>query len=254
MRHGRTDYDRIQDPAANRELLTAYNAAMDTIARGPNGSGTRAARHDEEPGSVWAVLSRLARALTPTLSPLIQPRGVSFNLPAYPIADDEPVFILRAQDVSAPGAVEHWCDMTEHRAKGHADVLAGVRAARAHADNMRVWQTMPANRARVKVADTPPELVDPAIAAALSTPLPPHEPPSLEQFNAAQSAGTTVGHEWPRTKRGDVGTSEGPVSDTGAGGEHMGAPSAGYRKAPPPTTGDQLGGEFGVGPNDAPTR
>ena len=50
-------------------------------------------------------------------------------------ADNEPVFILRAQDTCAADAVDHWAN--------HVQLLGGhpdkVREARELADEMRAW-------------------------------------------------------------------------------------------------------------------
>ena len=53
------------------------------------------------------------------------------------IPDNEPVFMLRAQDIHAPSIVEEYA-MNVEAVEGH-DVNI-VRNARAHAAQMRVWQ------------------------------------------------------------------------------------------------------------------
>jgi len=52
------------------------------------------------------------------------------------IPDDEPVFLLRGQDVAAPDAVEFWANEVE-RYGGRADI---VKSAREQAQKMREWQ------------------------------------------------------------------------------------------------------------------
>lgn len=57
--------------------------------------------------------------------------------PAKLILDDEPVFLLRAKDRTAPAAVEAWANLAE---------IAGARpnivnAARKQANAMREWQS-----------------------------------------------------------------------------------------------------------------
>jgi hypothetical protein len=59
------------------------------------------------------------------------------------IGGDEPVFLLRAKDLSAPAVVEEWARLAE--ASGAPDRAA---AARAQADAMRVWQETPGNYTR----------------------------------------------------------------------------------------------------------
>jgi hypothetical protein len=56
--------------------------------------------------------------------------------PAGVIPEDEPVFLLRAQDVLAPAVVRAWADSAEaNGAEGHM-----VAAARHHARQMERWQ------------------------------------------------------------------------------------------------------------------
>lgn len=52
------------------------------------------------------------------------------------IPEEEPVFLLRAQDFAAPAAVGFWADMAEQM--GAAKNI--VSAARGQADAMRQWQ------------------------------------------------------------------------------------------------------------------
>jgi hypothetical protein len=55
--------------------------------------------------------------------------------PAGLIHDDEPVFLLRGQDIIAPHIVDSWAIMAEHRgASPHI-----VEAAREQARRMREW-------------------------------------------------------------------------------------------------------------------
>lgn len=50
-------------------------------------------------------------------------------------ADDEPLFVLRAQDITAPVAIEEWCRLAE-RLGAPAEKVAH---ARLHAEAMRRW-------------------------------------------------------------------------------------------------------------------
>lgn len=52
------------------------------------------------------------------------------------IADDEPVFLIRAKDVCAPEAVEAWAAIAQ--AEGASPLI--VSTARQHAQRMREWQ------------------------------------------------------------------------------------------------------------------
>jgi hypothetical protein len=56
--------------------------------------------------------------------------------PAHLIPRDEPVFLLRGQDIAAPGTLEYWADRVE--ALGASPEI--VSAARTHAHRMREWQ------------------------------------------------------------------------------------------------------------------
>lgn len=53
------------------------------------------------------------------------------------IPEDEPVFLIRAQDIVGPDVVDRWADWAvEEGAKENI-----VRAARTHAEAMRKWQS-----------------------------------------------------------------------------------------------------------------
>jgi len=54
------------------------------------------------------------------------------------IPDDEPVFLLRAQDKAAPAIVEEWANRAEY--EGASPEI--VQAAREHANTMRAYQAM----------------------------------------------------------------------------------------------------------------
>lgn len=96
MRHGRRDYQRIQDPAANRDLITAFEAA------------TRVLRDFELPAGTpkELALGKALLELHQELRATIQP--VLFDPPANPIRVDEPVFLLRAGDRLAPSVVREY--------------------------------------------------------------------------------------------------------------------------------------------------
>lgn len=67
--------------------------------------------------------------------------------PAGLIAEDEPVFLLRAQDKTAPHIVEAWAQSQE-QIGGDPELIS---FAREHAKRMREWQAR--NSTRVKIAD-----------------------------------------------------------------------------------------------------
>lgn len=144
MLHARTDYRRIQDPATDKELCLAYQAARNALGEGviiADGSASIAAD----------ALHRLVVALEPTLGLIITNDGI--DMPAHPIAADEPVFVLRAADRHAPATVEEWAKLVYDRGKG--DEAMSTSAA-AHARRMRTWQT--ANGS--KRPDAPADVLD----------------------------------------------------------------------------------------------
>lgn len=71
--------------------------------------------------------------------PIQDPRGL--------IPEDEPVFLLRAQDVVAPATVEWWVI----QARQHGALPEIVKAAEAQARVMRKWQ----REHKVKIPDMP---------------------------------------------------------------------------------------------------
>jgi hypothetical protein len=124
MKHARQDYQRIQDPAANAELLSAFDEAMNLVARGHGGMNPEHSR----------VLSKLCRALSPILSPLVTRKTQTISAP---IAADEPVFLLRAKDRHAPDTIRRWAELVYARGKGNGDMSS---MAMDHADTMERWQ------------------------------------------------------------------------------------------------------------------
>lgn len=162
MRHARADYQRIQDPAANAELLAAFQTASNLVARGPR-MATGLQDSTALTREAYTVLSQLTRALHATLGPLIR----TDVPPVTPIGDDEPVFLLRARDRYAPDTVRDWCARSYEQGNG---VDERVRiAVQAVADAMEAYA---AAHGGAKVPDTPEyvALVDPANGATVTTP------------------------------------------------------------------------------------
>lgn len=143
MKHARSDYSRIQDPAANTELLAAYDVAMTAVARGPDAALTSYANAAEELRHVYRVLSTLCRLLTPTLAE--SPLGNG----STPIAVDEPVFVLRARDKFAPNLIRAWARQY-FDATGDGTV---PRALSVHAAEMEVYAN---KKGGAKTPDIPP--------------------------------------------------------------------------------------------------
>jgi hypothetical protein len=71
--------------------------------------------------------------------------------PGRPFGEDEPVFILRARDVTAPDTLRHWA-MRVARAGASPNL---VSAAEEWADRMEAW----GREHGTKVPDTPHELL-----------------------------------------------------------------------------------------------
>jgi hypothetical protein len=65
--------------------------------------------------------------------------------PENKIGEDEPVFLLRAQDLTAPNTLEYWADANQLR--GGDQTLIGM--ARRQANAMREWQNQPQNKRKL---------------------------------------------------------------------------------------------------------
>lgn len=86
------------------------------------------------------------------------------KLPAHELLN-EPVFVLRAQDVAAPHAVDAWCALAE---LAGADQFT-LHGARVIAEQMRLWQET--HFERVKVPDREPDVEDSPSCAECGAPL-----------------------------------------------------------------------------------
>ncbi len=69
--------------------------------------------------------------------------------PEGKIGEDEPVFILRAQDELAPATIDHWSNLLE----AHDGDPRAVKLARDWAQEMRHWQISH----KTKLPDLPQE-------------------------------------------------------------------------------------------------
>lgn len=134
MIHARTDYNRIQDPA---DAHTLKGIAISV-------SAALVERLGFEDGIVEASEVEILEAVEAILREVL----VGDRLGGTPIAADEPVFLLRAQDKAAAGAVRAWA--YHARRLGASSVL--VEAALAHAHTMESWPTR-------KVADADPSVL-----------------------------------------------------------------------------------------------
>lgn len=68
------------------------------------------------------------------------------------VAEDEPVFLLRAKDALAPEVVDFWAWRLEENG---GDQVA-IDAAREHANKMKEWQ----KQNESKLPDTPPDVLN----------------------------------------------------------------------------------------------
>lgn len=75
----------------------------------------------------------------PDYDPIQDPRGL--------IPEDEPVFLLRAQDVTAPAVVDYWV----LKARDAGALRNIVEAAKEQAEAMRKWQ----REHGIKIPDMP---------------------------------------------------------------------------------------------------
>ncbi len=153
MKHADPDYDAIQDTALARQL-----AAL--VLSQPTGS---------------ASLRRLAQDVLG-----IEDGGLGLGKQMIAAGDrtsmvpfDEPVFLIRGQDIVGGEAVRAWADLAE-KVGASADIL---RAARDHADRMDAWRPkkVPDMRPAAPPAATKPEArsPEPPVAAAMPAPMPP---------------------------------------------------------------------------------
>lgn len=118
MQHARDDYNVIQDTTAARKLADLV-LSMDM--------GT-------DKGLVARRLAREVLGITDAgRAPAMTP--ITTNGTTRLIPDDEPVFLLRGQDIFAATTVRHWASLVV--SKGGDPEIA--RVAREHADKMDAW-------------------------------------------------------------------------------------------------------------------
>lgn len=127
MKHARADYDPIQDTTAARELAELI---LDMGMVTEKGQAARQLARQ--------VLGIDDARLQPSLS------AINTNGTTRLIPKDEPVFLIRGQDVVSGDAVRAWADLAE-RSGADAGIL---QIAREHADKMDAWP-------KKKVADLP---------------------------------------------------------------------------------------------------
>ena len=118
MLHARDDYNVIQDTTAARKLADLV-LSMDMAT---------------DKGLVARRLAREVLGITDAgRAPAMNP--ITTNGTTRLIPDDEPVFLVRGQDVNGGGTVRFWAYM----ALGSGADPEIVRIAREHADKMDAW-------------------------------------------------------------------------------------------------------------------
>lgn len=128
MRHARSDYDHIQDLHEIPDLKQAFDACMQMQAWLPSIDVPL-------PSDLREISLRLS-ALLRVLHPLVSDNVTSGR---STIPFDEPVFVLRAKDQTAPSVVRAWARLNQssgpYRADRHGASLI-CQAALAQADRM----------------------------------------------------------------------------------------------------------------------
>jgi hypothetical protein len=126
MKHARASYNgRIAD-LLSPEIRSRLEAAIPLLLAHGN-----PVTEDEQPAE--NEYDTAAEGLRELLGGFDSP--FNYDEHATPIAEDEPVFLLRAQDMTAAPTVEHWAAL-------NIDLVGSeelIRTAREHAALMRAW-------------------------------------------------------------------------------------------------------------------
>lgn len=132
MKHARADYDHIQDGIAARQLAELVLSMGMVTDKGV--AARQLARQ------VLGISDDRLHAETVAITT----NGTTRTIPA-----DEPVFLLRGQDVAAADTVRKWADLSD--ALGADPAITAI--AREHAAKMDAWP-------KKKVADMPQDPTD----------------------------------------------------------------------------------------------
>ena len=124
MKHARSDYEAIQPWPTKRPHFAKQN-----------GNTVEVPVDDPD----WKGIDARAQVSAGLVQPIIP--------------DDEPVFILRAKDITAPEVVRYWCDVQE-REGGDPVVAACIR-------RFSVEMEAYGQEHGAKMPDTPHELLQP---------------------------------------------------------------------------------------------
>lgn len=136
MIHARNDYNRFQDPAtAERPTVAALLVAAQNLAAAARAT----AKLHRTVSRSEAIDVRLEPALQAYDAAVLAYDEVQKTLVSpgsTPIAIDEPVFLLRGQDLASPSTVLYWASLSE----GNGVDPAVVTRVRDWAETMRTWQ------------------------------------------------------------------------------------------------------------------
>lgn len=136
MRHARTDYNRIQDPAATPGLLEALRTLRTFVDR----------LQSDEPITEPINTDEIEAALA-TVEEHFEPYVAVAHLVGTPIAPDEPVLLVRGKDSVAPATARQWAFINK-RLGGENEMSNAIAA---HADVIDAWQRENGS----KLADAP---------------------------------------------------------------------------------------------------
>lgn len=117
MKHARADYDCIQPWPTKRAHIAKQHGHTVNVPI-------------DDPG--WAGIDAAAQLMSGRVQPIIP--------------DDEPVFLIRGQDLAAIPAAEAWCEAA-HELGAEPEIIATVRR---HIELVREWQ-----QTHAKVPDAP---------------------------------------------------------------------------------------------------
>lgn len=130
MKHGRPDFNRIQDPAAEPGVYHVIGAIADACA--PAAAGSEAERLEALGRAVMTALAK-HRVTMRQLEEFGARATQGFGM--RPIGADEPVFLIRGRDRAAVRAIRHYAEIAD--SLGSRAVSQGAHRM---AEEIAVWQ------------------------------------------------------------------------------------------------------------------
>ena len=130
MKHGRPDYNRIQDPAAEPAIYEFIGAI--SLACSPTDAKSEGERLEQLGRAVMTALCerRITLRQLDEFAARARP-GVGMR----PIAKDEPVFLIRGRDRAAVRAIRHYAEIAD--SLGARAVSQGAHKI---AEEIAIWQ------------------------------------------------------------------------------------------------------------------